>query len=361
VVVSSPAPLAVGDLPLAIAVVDADGAITSVAQPFADLAGRSRDELVGLALRSLVAPDDRTALDEALAAGSATVRVAGRRGDGLFFVADLTVGGVAGSTERVVSAVAGPATPLAEGDPAIDRETRGVVDSALSHDVRGALRGVNGFLAIFDREVDAVPDKLQGFLDTARRSALTADTMADQLLRYIRIGRRPFAVRTLNLRDVFVEAAEERDDAGAVDDHTVDRADDRATELDDVAPSTASLDVEVGELVPVVGNRSMLLECVAELLVNAAKFGATRVVVTGQTSEGWLYVRVADDGPGVDPELADDAFRLFRLLQPKGRFPGVGAGLAVARQIAEVHGGGLWIEPADEGTTVVLRLLQGTE
>jgi PAS domain S-box-containing protein len=349
--------LAVDDLPVALAVIDDSGIIAAVAPPFAELVGHERDELVGRGLRSLVAPDDRAALDQALADGDgSSLRVAGRRSDGLFFVADLTVGRLAGGTARVVTAAAGPANPLTEGDPAIDRETRGVVDSALSHDVRGPLRGVNGFLAIFDREADAVPEKLQGFLDTARRSALTADTMADQLVRYIRVGRRPFAVRTVDLRDVVVEAAEQRDEAGAADPHgATDGGHER--ELGDDAPSTGVLDVEVGDLAPVVGNRSLLLECVTELLANAAKFGATRVVVSGEPSEGWLYVRVADDGPGVDPELADDAFRLFRLLQPKGRFPGVGAGLAVARQIAEVHGGGLWIEPSDAGTTVVLRLL----
>jgi signal transduction histidine kinase len=68
-------------------------------------------------------------------------------------------------------------------------------------------------------------------------------------------------------------------------------------------------------------------------------------------------VRVTDDGPGIEPRLAEDAFRLYRLLQPKGRYPGIGMGLPLARRRIEVQGGRLWIEAAEgRGTTVVLRL-----
>ena len=65
----------------------------------------------------------------------------------------------------------------------------------------------------------------------------------------------------------------------------------------------------------------------------AGKEGQVRVeiVVDGAT----LVLRVLDTGPGLAPQMAQCLGEAFATTKPEG----VGLGLAVARQVAEVHGG----------------------
>jgi len=59
---------------------------------------------------------------------------------------------------------------------------------------------------------------------------------------------------------------------------------------------------------------------------------------------GDCAVEITDSGPGPPPEVADRLFDPF----VTGKREGVGLGLAVARQVAEVHGGRIsWRREAD--------------
>jgi len=56
-------------------------------------------------------------------------------------------------------------------------------------------------------------------------------------------------------------------------------------------------------------------------------------------------ISVADCGPGVPPEDAEDIFEPFH----RGDRNGLGLGLAIARSIVELHHGRIWVEPRPEG------------
>ena len=53
---------------------------------------------------------------------------------------------------------------------------------------------------------------------------------------------------------------------------------------------------------------------------------------------------VADNGPGVRPEIAKRIFEPFFTTKPEGK--GTGLGLSICYQIAEDHGGSIRVEPA---------------
>jgi signal transduction histidine kinase len=73
---------------------------------------------------------------------------------------------------------------------------------------------------------------------------------------------------------------------------------------------------------------------------------------------GWVVVRVSDNGPGIDPEVAERLFEPF--VTTRSRDESSGLGLAVARHIGEEHGGTLTLEPTETGASFALRLPAAT-
>lgn len=111
-------------------------------------------------------------------------------------------------------------------------------------------------------------------------------------------------------------------------------------------------------VVDVQGFANLLLQVVLNLIVNAEQAlagqqgGTIRVEL--ELSAGWVAVRVSDNGPGIDPAVADRLFEPF--VTTRSRDESSGLGLAVARQIAEQHGGTMTLEPTSAGASFALRL-----
>jgi two-component system OmpR family sensor kinase len=69
-------------------------------------------------------------------------------------------------------------------------------------------------------------------------------------------------------------------------------------------------------------------------------------------------VRVLDDGPGVDPAIADELFERFsRADRSRARQTGgTGLGLSIARAIVDAHRGTLTVSSSPGDTTFEVRL-----
>jgi two-component system, NtrC family, C4-dicarboxylate transport sensor histidine kinase DctB len=136
----------------------------------------------------------------------------------------------------------------------------------------------------------------------------------------------------------------------------------RAVTLRSFAIGRARLTIEFTPpktgIVDVDGHATLLLQAIVNVIVNAEqalagqKGGAIRVEM--DLPEGWVVVRVSDNGPGVDPSIAGRLFEPFVTTRPRDESSGLG--LCVARQIAEQHGGTLTLESASAGATFGLRL-----
>jgi len=122
------------------------------------------------------------------------------------------------------------------------------------------------------------------------------------------------------------------------------------------------LTVDVRERLFVDGDEERLVQVVANLLTNAARYtppgGDLQVVATA--AEGSAVLRVIDSGVGMDRELLDHVFELF--VQGK-RTPhrsdgGLGIGLAVVQNLVTLHGGTVTAESAGPGagSTLTVRL-----
>jgi signal transduction histidine kinase len=97
------------------------------------------------------------------------------------------------------------------------------------------------------------------------------------------------------------------------------------------------------------------------LLTNATKFTPPggRVDVTAWRVDGELRVSVHDTGVGI---ASEDLMRIFEEFEQAGRTgllsqEGTGLGLAVAKRLVELHGGGIWVESSiGQGSTFTFAL-----
>ena len=100
----------------------------------------------------------------------------------------------------------------------------------------------------------------------------------------------------------------------------------------------------VREPLPVIaGDRERLRQVFWNLLTNAAKFtnDGGRILVCARPHARGIEVRVSDDGVGIAPEVLPYVFDRFRQADstPARAHGGLGLGLAIVRQIVEMHGG----------------------
>lgn len=96
-----------------------------------------------------------------------------------------------------------------------------------------------------------------------------------------------------------------------------------------------------------------LRQCLTNLISNALKHAAGKGVrVSAEHSDGGLAIVVADNGPGVPPEIAKSLFEPFR--RGNTQRPGLGLGLAISRSLARQMGGDLSLLPSAQGATFQL-------
>jgi PAS domain S-box-containing protein len=110
------------------------------------------------------------------------------------------------------------------------------------------------------------------------------------------------------------------------------------------------------------GDIQRLTQLVANLLNNSARYTPSggNIAVETRAEEGGAVLRVRDNGRGIEPEMIARIFDMFaRGPQSSQRASGgLGVGLALARRIAELHGGSLEAhsEGRAKGSEFTLRL-----
>jgi len=123
-----------------------------------------------------------------------------------------------------------------------------------------------------------------------------------------------------------------------------------------------ALSVEVPPHTKLYADPLRLAQVIANLLTNAAKYTNPhgQIRVTGQCNGGELILNVSDTGIGISAEMLPRIFEMF--VQVKSVLDksegGLGIGLALARGLAELHGGSLEAHSAGlgSGSTLTLRL-----
>ena len=216
--------------------------------------------------------------------------------------------------------------------------------ATLSHEIRTPLNAVLGWAQTAKgREAD--PTLVAKALEVIVRNASAQATLVEDLLDAARIatGKMRLDTAPIALGPVVLAA------------------------IDVIRPAAAAKRIAIhadldGGAGLVLGDASRLQQVAWNILSNAVKFtdegGSVEVRLERHADEAVLTI--TDTGEGIAPEFLPHVFDRFR--QGDGstsrRHGGLGLGLAVVRQIVEMHGGTIAVDSAGvgHGTRVTVRL-----
>ena len=325
-----------------------DGIITSWNHSAERLFGWTAAEAIGKHI-TLIIPDDRLSEEDEvlrrLRRGDRvdhfeTVR---RRKDGSLLDISITVSPVRDGSGRIVGAskIARDITERRrveqERDELLAREQRARSDAeaanrakddflvTLSHELRTPLNAILGWTKIISGARQD-PDVIARGMETITRNAQQQASLIEDLLDLSSIlgGRLRLNTRPVDLVAVLAAA------------------------LDTVRPAAASKDLALQthfdpSLGPVIGDPGRLQQVFANLLSNAVKFTPQhgRVDVRLERRQSRAVVTVADTGIGIRQDLIPVVFDRYRQADTSitRAHGGLGLGLAIVRQLVELHGG----------------------
>lgn len=216
---------------------------------------------------------------------------------------------------------------------------RGVLASALAHEIRNPLNAMNMNMQMLEEELQGAPavadGDLMGLLTSTKSEIKRLERLVNNFLLYARPSPPKVESRDLNevLRNTaqFLQA--------------------------DFKQSGVTLDLDLEPLLPSVElDEGQFRQAIMNILVNARQVlreGGSVTVVSKAVSNGDVTIELKDDGPGIPPEARDKIFEPFY----SKRGGGTGLGLPIARQMVEAHGGRIDVESEPgRGTTFRIRL-----
>lgn len=101
--------------------------------------------------------------------------------------------------------------------------------------------------------------------------------------------------------------------------------------------------------VTIIADSHMVSRILVNLLGNAVRYAEKEIRIAFSQDGQNCIISVMDDGPGIDPAEQGRLFKKFEQLhRPKGGsgYKGTGLGLALCKEMVELHGGKIWVESA---------------
>ncbi|ADJ50620.1 two-component system sensor kinase [Amycolatopsis mediterranei S699] len=233
------------------------------------------------------------------------------------------VGKVGSALNRMLQHVANALTARHASE---NRVRQFVADA--SHELRTPLAAIRGYAELTRRGGEQVPPDVAFAMSRVESESRRMTTLVEDLLLLARLDSgRPVVHEWVDLCRLVADAVADAHVAGP--DHKW---------LMDVP----------GEPIGVRGDAGQLHQVVINVLANARTHTppGTTVTTTLSTSDGMVRLRVADDGPGIPPEILPDIFERFaRGDNSRSRAAGsTGLGLAIVAAVVAAHGGRVGVQ-----------------
>ena len=325
--------------PGATAVVGRDGRLLSVSREFEALAEAARFELVGRPAEELWAePERRQEWRRRLIESTGGFELAGR---------------VKTSRARSLTAVAA-LKPLHTNGPDATLWTLSLVDVSAALAATAAAQPPAADTGLRDADLEralcAVSHDLQAPLNSLRsqarwlKSAVTteAEEVCGAVVEIEALTERMQEMLDGMVQAALVGTASEEPEAVNLDAVIKDAIDNLRSQIDESAATIERLPMPTLRV-----RRQQMVQVFQNLIGNAIKFRSSRIPrirISAEEAGDCLRILVEDNGIGLDPKDAPRIFGMFQRLHSAREYPGVGAGLAICRQIVRAHGGEISVE-----------------
>lgn len=334
----------------AVAIVSAAGVVQYITPSVTRLLGYAPREFVGTRVLELIHPEDRPRIgslfDDLIAAPGSSGMTEYRHlhKDGSWrwmetaatnLLSDAAVEGIVANfrditerkrVEEERSGLLAAEQAARQAAETADR-TKDAFLATVSHELRTPLTAIFGWAQLLQR-AQCDPDEVGRALKTIERNAKAMMQLVEDVLDVSRIITGKLWLRS-----------ETCDLAGVID-----------AALESVRPAAEAKGLRIERRLPshpirMTGDPGRLQQIVWNLAINAVKFtpapGQVRVELdqAGSTAR----ITVSDNGEGISPEFLPHLFERFTQADNSSRRPhaGLGLGLAIARQLVDLHGGSI--------------------
>jgi signal transduction histidine kinase len=209
--------------------------------------------------------------------------------------------------------------------------------SGITHDLRGPLSAIMGYLDLLRRQLKEGPPKALEYAALAREAGNRLTQMISDILDVVRFeqGKIEMDVQAVPVEDLFERV---RNIFGVT-----------------AGQKNVALKLVMGHQgILATGDRKLLERVLDNLVGNAIKFTPSGgiITVTALHERKRTVFSVADTGRGIPKEAQSRIFDKFQQVRPGDRSGGYGLGLAVVKFIVEAHKGEIRLESeVDKGST----------
>jgi len=273
--------------------------------------------------------------------------VVGQRKDGSTFPMELAVGEMKTGEQRFFTGFIRDLTERQKTEARLQElqselvhisrlTAMGEMASTLAHEINQPLSAISNYLKGSQRLLEGAPDERSAAMRDALSKAVDQAMRAGQIIRRLRdfVSRGESERRVENIIKLVEEAS--------------------ALALVGVKDSGIRVTFQFDPSVELVlADRVQIQQVVLNLIRNAMDAMAETkvrdlVVSVMPAGDNLVRVSVADTGPGIAPEIADQLFQPFITTKRHG----MGVGLSISRTIVQAHGGHIWVEPNPVGGTI---------
>lgn len=197
----------------------------------------------------------------------------------------------------------------------------------ISHDLRGPLRGIDGYAQILKEDhFGELSEEGKEVVNTIITSAEKMNTLIDDILSFSRITRGKLKKEKINPKLVLEDILK----------------------TENLGVNYPNTQIIIQEDLPVLeGDYKMVKQVFWNLINNALKFSANeekpKIEIGGYHKDDKTVCFVKDNGIGIEESRQDLIFEVFEQGAGKG-FLGNGIGLALVKRILKKHRGNIWVE-----------------
>lgn len=207
---------------------------------------------------------------------------------------------------------------------------------SISHDLRAPLRAIDGYAKILEEDYCQVFDQEgKRLLGVIQQNSTRMRNLIDDLLEFSRLGRKKIQKTKIDMQALVENAVQELQ-----------------------KPETQ---INVGSLLPALGDFTLINQVVLNLLSNSIKYSSKKTTpvidISSKETETEVIYKFKDNGAGFNMEYSNKLFGVFQRLHSSKEFEGTGVGLAIVHRIAHKHGGKVWAESVlNEGASFYFSL-----